>query len=159
MFRFGSVEFGIVIIELSQLIMHYDAIPPLSYPMLHFPIQTTSTRLLFVLSSEHIKKKNKTRSTLVKLFLGSAALGTLSIGSVDVVLGDPALVVLASDACGISGNGLGLEGLAGLFGGRLLGGLGEEGLDPGLVDEVDGASEGASEDEVEEDAVACVSTV
>lgn len=76
-----------------------------------------------------------------------------------MVLGDPALVVLASDASGISGNGLGLEGLAGLLGGRLLGGLGEEGLDPGLVDEVDGASEGASEDEVEEDAVACVSTV
>lgn len=103
----------------------------------------------FVVSS-NIKK---TRMT-VHLFLGSTALGTLSIGSVNVMLGDPALIVLASDGGGI-GNGLGLEGLAGLLGSRLLGGLGEEGLNPGLVDEVDGSGESASEDEVEEDAVAC----
>jgi len=79
--------------------------------------------------------------------------------------GDPARVVLgaARDGGAIStddGNLLGRVDLLGATG-RLLRALtalaaatllGEEGGDPGVVDEVDGATEGAQQDEVEEDA-------
>jgi hypothetical protein len=77
-----------------------------------------------------------------------------------VVLGDPALVVaLVGTGGGASrlgtGEGLGSLGLLGLLGARGAGRtarLGEEGLDPGLVDEVQGAAEDAGQEEVEEDA-------
>lgn len=78
---------------------------------------------------------------------------------------DPALVVLGagSDSRTISTNNSNLLSGVDLLG--ALGGLlstlttlattlllGEESSDPGVVDEVDGSSEGAEEDEVEEDA-------
>ena len=93
------------------------------------------------------------------LALGAAArLDPLGDGAVQVVLGDPALVVLlaAGDAGGLGAReGLDLEGL--LDQRLLLGRLGalslrEEGLDPGLVDKVEGAAEDARQEEVEEDA-------
>lgn len=69
-----------------------------------------------------------------------------------MALGDPALVVVLPGGGGDRfGGGLGL-GLLGA-GGAL--GLGEEGLDPGLVDKVEGAGEGGGEEEVEEDAGKC----
>lgn len=75
-----------------------------------------------------------------------------------MVLGDPALVIAL---CGASGNarrlgarggGVGVGRLFALLG--LIGalGLGEEGLDPRLVDKVEGAGEDGREDHVEEDA-------
>lgn len=69
-----------------------------------------------------------------------------------MVVGDPALVVRLAGGLG-AGEGIGgVDGLLdGLLGGARLLGLGEQGLDPGLVDEEEGASEGGSEDEVEED--------
>jgi len=92
------------------------------------------------------------------LLLGAAtSLDTLG-GRTDVALGDPALIVaLASREAGGLGSGEvgindGLDNL-GLAGGGAAS-LGEESLDPGLVDEVDGAGESASEEEVEEDASA-----
>lgn len=115
--------------------------------MLHFPIQLT---LHDILSREQ-QKQNEFIPGLL-LFLGSAALSTFSIGSVNMVLGDPALVVLARDGGGIGGDRFGLKGLSGLLGGGLLGRLREKRLDPGLVDKVDCSSKGAREDEVEEDA-------
>lgn len=71
------------------------------------------------------------------------------------MFGNPAFVVgLASrDAGGLRagdvsvGSGLDLLGLAGRAAS-----LGEQGLDPGLVDEVESSSEGTSEEEVQEDA-------
>lgn len=72
-----------------------------------------------------------------------------------MVVGDPALVVRLSGGLGaregIGGVDDGL--LDGLLGGAGLLGLGEQRLDPGLVDEEEGASEGGSEDKVQEDAV------
>ena len=76
-----------------------------------------------------------------------------------MVIGDPVLVVGAGGRA--SGLGAGEGGVGGgdldLLGGGLLGaggalGGGQESLDPGLVDEVEGACEGAGEEEVEEDA-------
>jgi hypothetical protein len=91
------------------------------------------------------------------LGLRGAGLDASSDGAVDVALGDPALVVVLSRSGGDTrlvgaGDGLGLD-LLGLLGGAGSAlGLGEEGLDPGLVDKVQGTSEGTSEEEVEEDA-------
>lgn len=75
-----------------------------------------------------------------------------------MVLGDPALIVLlarASSSAGGLGAGEGLGGLdlLALLGGAGALGLGEESLDPGLVDEVEGTGEGGGEEEVEEDAI------
>ena len=80
--------------------------------------------------------------------------------------GDPALIVglgTGGDSRAVSADDGNLVGRVDLLGstGRLLGALaalatalllGEEGGDPGVVDEVDGSSEGAQEDDVEEDA-------
>lgn len=73
-----------------------------------------------------------------------------------MVVGNPALVVRLAGGLG-AGEGIGgVDGLLdGLLGGARLLGLGEQSLDPGLVDEEEGASEGGSEDKVEEDAVSC----
>lgn len=70
-----------------------------------------------------------------------------------MVVRDPALIVRLAGGLG-AGEGIGgvngrLDGL--LDGARALG-LGEKRLDPGLVDEEEGASEDGREDEVEEDA-------
>ena len=75
-----------------------------------------------------------------------------------MVRGDPALVkVLLAARGGTGGLGtgerLGNLDLLDLFGGLgLLDSLGEESLDPGLVDEVESSAEDTGEEEVEEDA-------
>lgn len=71
-----------------------------------------------------------------------------------MVVGDPALVVRLAGGLG-AGEGIGgIDGLLdGLLGGAGPLGLGEQGLDPGLVDEVEGAAKRGSEDKVQEDAV------
>lgn len=87
------------------------------------------------------------------------ALDALGDGAVDVVGGDPGLiVVLVSTSAGGTGRlgareglNLNLLNLLALDGGNAAG-LGEEGLDPGLVDEVEGGAEETGEEEVEEDA-------
>jgi hypothetical protein len=93
----------------------------------------------------------------LSLDLGAAAcLDTPRDGAVDVVVRDPALVVVFVGARGWArrlGAGSGLRNgslllLLGRLGAR---GFGEEGLDPGLVDKVDGGAEQAREEEVEED--------
>jgi hypothetical protein len=73
------------------------------------------------------------------------------------MIGDPVLVVGSAgegDAGGLGTGevGVGLESLDDLLGGARALGLGEEGLDPGLVDEVEEAAEGRGEEKVEEDA-------
>jgi hypothetical protein len=81
-----------------------------------------------------------------------------------MVVGDPALVialaVAAASGTGRLGSrdGLGLDDnrLLNLLGSRGAGAanlLGEERLDPGLVDEVEGGAEDAGQEEIEEDAV------
>lgn len=75
-----------------------------------------------------------------------------------MVLGDPALVIVLARASGSAGGlgageGLSSLDLLGLLGGAGALGLGEESLDPGLVDEVEGTSEGGGEEDVEEDAI------
>lgn len=92
--------------------------------------------------------------------LGSAGLGALASGAADVVVGDPALVVAGGGGGRIGGGrgDFGLDLLDFLGGARSALGLGEEGLDPGLVDKVEGTSESGRQDEVEEDAANTVST-
>lgn len=91
-------------------------------------------------------------------------LGALGGGTVDVVLRNPALVVALGGASGDPSRlgareGFGnLDGLLGLLGGSgSATGLGEEGLDPGLVNKVKSAAENASQEEVEEDAAVYLS--
>lgn len=98
------------------------------------------------------------------LGLGAGArLDTSGNRAVDVVLGDPALiVVLARSDSNRGGFRAGerlrnIDDLLGLLVGARALGLGEEGLDPGLVDEVEGTGESSREEEVEEDAVDIVS--
>lgn len=70
-----------------------------------------------------------------------------------MVLGDPALIVLlgtGGNTLAAGGERLALDDL-GLLGGSGLLGLGEEGLDVGLVDKVRSTSESGTEDEVQED--------
>ena len=73
-----------------------------------------------------------------------------------MAFGDPALVVVLAggDGSGLGAGegGVGVDGPLGLLGGLGALGLGEEGLDPGLVDEVEGSGEGTSEEEVQGDA-------
>lgn len=66
---------------------------------------------------------------------------------------DPALVIGLAGGLG-AGEGIsGVDGLLdGLLGGARSLGLGEQSLDPGLVDEEEGATENGSEDKVQEDA-------
>lgn len=98
------------------------------------------------------------------LDLGGAAANTLSLWALQVRGGDPALVVLCAggDSRAVSADNSNLLSGIDLLGalGRLLGALstlaatfllGEEGGDPGVVDEEHSASEGAEEDKVEED--------
>lgn len=89
------------------------------------------------------------------LLLAGTALDALGDGAVDVVLGDPARVKgLGAGGRDALAAGQGLRGLddLGLPGGSLLLGLGEEGLDVGLVDKVGDSGEGGTEDKVQEDA-------
>lgn len=76
-----------------------------------------------------------------------------------MVVGDPGLIVILVDSRGdasrlVARQGLGhLNGLLALLAGTgSLLGLREQGLNPSLVDEVDGTTEDAGEEEVEEDA-------
>ena len=99
------------------------------------------------------------------LDLGGAAADALGLRALQVRSRDPALIVLRAggDSRAISANNSDLFGGIDLLG--ALGGLlstlatlaaalllGEEGGDPGVVDEETGTSEGAEEDEVEEKA-------
>lgn len=71
-----------------------------------------------------------------------------------MVVGDPALVVGLAGGLGAREGIGGIDGLLDdLLGGASLLGLGEQRLDPGLVDEKEGASESGSEDKVQEDAI------
>lgn len=76
-----------------------------------------------------------------------------------MVLGNPGLVINLSGAGGDTSRlgtrkGLSnLDSLLSLLGGAGTLGLGKEGLDPGLVDEVEGTGKGTGKEEVEEDAV------
>lgn len=77
-----------------------------------------------------------------------------------MVLGDPGLVVAlvgTSGDAGRLGAGQRLSGfdrfLALLGGARSALGLREEGLDPGLVDEVEGSAEDSGQEDVQEDAI------
>lgn len=96
-----------------------------------------------------------------RILLGSLLrLGALGGRAVDVVLGDPALIVTLSGASGDSGalgtrQGLGdLDGLLALLDrSGSAAGLGEESLDPGLVHKVKSAAKDAGQEQVEEDAV------
>ena len=80
-----------------------------------------------------------------------------------MVVGNPALIVVLvrddSNGDGLgAGEGLGdLDDLLGLLSGAGTLGLREEGLDPGLVDEVESTGESSREEEVEEDAGCVVS--
>ena len=80
-----------------------------------------------------------------------------------MVVGNPALIVVLvrddSNGDGLgAGEGLGdLDDLLGLLSGAGALGLREEGLDPGLVDEVESTGESSREEEVEEDARCMVS--
>lgn len=94
------------------------------------------------------------------LLLGLAARGTLDPsgdGAVDVVAGDPGLVVVLVGARGrasrlVAGKGLGDLDLLGLLGRLDNAGLREQGLDPGLVDKAESGAKQAGEEQVEEDA-------
>jgi hypothetical protein len=108
------------------------------------------------------------------LLRAGAGLDALGGRAVEVVLGDPALVD-SSDTGGsadgrrsslVAGEGgigidIGGEGLARRLGARSLGALSlrEESLDPGLVDEVEDATESGGEEEVEEDTEAYVVSI
>jgi hypothetical protein len=90
------------------------------------------------------------------LSLGAGtALDPPGLRAVDVVVGDPALIVVLLGTGGASRlgarEGLDLD-LLDLLDGLDGAGLGEKGLDPGLVDEVEGRAEETGEEEVEEDA-------
>ena len=92
---------------------------------------------------------------LLVLVAGSG-LDASGSGAFDVVLGDPALVVVLARASGSAGGlgageGLSSLNLLGLLGGSGALGLGEESLDPGLVDKVESTGESSREEEVEED--------
>lgn len=93
------------------------------------------------------------------ILLGLLGLGALGCGPAEVVW-DPRFVVVLVDAAGDAGGLIAGEGLGHiddllrlLLGQRGLLSLWEESLDPGLVDEVEGASERAGQEEVEEDTV------
>ncbi len=113
-------------------------------------------------SKQASKPRPLQTARLFRLAAG-AALDAARRGAVDVVAGDPALVVALAAVAAARGagrlgarQGLGLDhDLArGLLAARALDGAGlrEERLDPRLVDKVQGRAEDAGEDEVEEDA-------
>jgi len=84
----------------------------------------------------------------------AARLDPLGRGSVEVVLWDPTLIIGSGGTSGFRARedlGFLLDSLL-AAGGLAAAGLGEEGLDPGLVHEVEGAAEDAREEEIEEDA-------
>lgn len=83
------------------------------------------------------------------------ALHTSRGRAVDKVGGEPALIVGLVVAAGrtfAAGERLLLERRSGFLRRPRLLGLGEEGLDVGLVDEVAGTAKGGGQDEVQEDA-------
>lgn len=96
----------------------------------------------------------------LELAAGST-LDTLSDRAVDVVLRDPALIVALASRGGNSSVGLSHRDcdadLANLLGGLGLLSLGEQSLDPSLVDKVEGSGESSGQEEVEEDASKIVS--
>lgn len=87
------------------------------------------------------------------LLAAGARLYALSDRAVDVVVRDPALVIGLAGGLGAREGISGVDGLLdGLLGGARSLGLGEQSLDPGLVDKEEGATENSSEDKVQEDA-------
>lgn len=116
----------------------------------HWP---TCSSALYTNRTASSCRKTPSPSHTANLFgLGSARLGALASRTGNVVLGNPARVDAAGSSSGGIGN-LGFDLLADLAGsaGSLLGRR-EEGLDPGLVDEVESTGESGTKDEVEEDA-------
>lgn len=113
--------------------------------------------------AQHVERRYLT-SLIDSLGLGAGArLDATGDGAVDVVVRNPALVVVLSRGNGDGGRlGAGerlsnIDGLLGLLVGTGALGLGEESLDPGLVDEVEGTGESSREEEVEEDTANVVS--
>jgi hypothetical protein len=111
--------------------------------------------------SAHVRNTSKRRyltSSIDSLGLGAGArLDAAGDRAVDVVVRDPALVVVLSRGDGNGGRlGTGerlsnIDGLLGLLVGTGALSLREESLDPGLVDEVESTGESSREEEVEED--------
>lgn len=94
-------------------------------------------------------------STPLLLLAAGTALDSLGHRAVDVVVGDPALVIVLLSTSGGASRfraGKGLDNLLLCLLGGLDAGLREQGLDPGLVDEVKGAAEKAGQNKIEEDA-------
>lgn len=95
-------------------------------------------------------------TTFLSLGAGTA-LNAAGNGAVEMVRGNPALVKVLLAARGGTGRlgtrqGLGNFDLLDLRDLGLLNSLGEESLDPGLVDEVEGGAEDTGQEEVEENA-------
>lgn len=111
-----------------------------------------------------MSKRRYPTSLIDSLGLGAGArLDATGDRAVDVVVRDPALVVVLSRSDG-NGDRLGtgerlsnIDGLLGLLVGTGSLSLGEERLDPGLVHEVEGTGESSREEEVEEDTANSVS--
>lgn len=106
----------------------------------------------------NMSKRRYLTSLIDSLGLGAGArLDATGDRAVDVVVRDPALVVVLSRSDGNGGRlGAGerlsnIDGLLGLLVGTGSLSLGEESLDPCLVDEVEGTGESSREEEVEED--------
>lgn len=104
-----------------------------------------------------LKRGSRLLDELLALAAGTR-LDASGSGAVDVVVGDPSLIVVLARGSGDASRFGAREGIGDVDGGllALLGGgtlgLGEESLNPGLVDEVESTGEGSSEEEVEEDA-------
>lgn len=112
----------------------------------------------------NMSKRRYLTSLIDSLGLGAGArLDATGDRAVDVVVRDPALVVVLSRSDGNGGRlGAGerlsnIDGLLGLLVGTGSLSLGEESLDPCLVDEVEGTGESSREEEVEEDTAKTVS--
>lgn len=107
----------------------------------------------------HLAPRSISAANLLLGLAARAALDPSGDGAVDVVAGDPGLVVVLVGARGrasrlVAGKGLGDLDLLGLLGRLDDAGLGEQGLDPGLVDKAEGGAKQAGEEQVEEDATA-----
>ncbi len=133
---------------------------PINHPTESYPISTLApaSKQLSSLASPTLSNQPNNPSRNLFRLPASTALDAARHGAVDVVVGDPALVVAlgalaaARDAGRLgAGQGLGLDddlarGLLAACGSLGGAGLREEGLDPGLVDEVEGCAEDAGED-------------
>jgi hypothetical protein len=104
----------------------------------------------------HLVPRSVSAAILLLGLAARAALDPLGDRAVDVVAGDPGLIVVLVGACGrasrlVARKGLRNLDLLGLLGRLDDAGLREQGLDPCLVDKVESSAKQAGEEEVEED--------